>query len=94
MTLFQETDDSEPSSSDAAERAEEIAEGTPLSAGDPITAAAAFSVVYSWYNFYVKGDEAAGIFVGLWAPTLLGAASYLQQKEIYTKLEEGLFFGR
>ncbi|MFC4990043.1 hypothetical protein [Saliphagus infecundisoli] len=40
--------------------------------GDPITAAAAMSVVYSWYNFYVKGDKETGIFVVLWVPTRLG----------------------
>ena len=91
MSLFQDTDDETELSSD--ELGEEM-ENAPMSMGDPITAAAAMSVLYSWYNFYVKGDEATGIFVGLWAPTLLGAASYLQQKELYSKFEEGISFGR
>ncbi|WP_114579185.1 hypothetical protein [Saliphagus sp. LR7] len=88
MTLFQNTDDDETELSSGA------LEDAPMSMGDPITAAATMSVIYSWYNFYVKGDKETGIFVGLWAPTLLGAASYLQQKEMYSKLKEGFSFGR
>jgi len=65
-------------------------DSTPMSAGDPIATIAAGSVVYAWYNFYVKGDKEAGIFVGLWAPTLLAAASYLQQKDIIRKFKQGL----
>lgn len=91
MSLFQDTEDETELSTD--ELAEDL-EDAPMSMGDPITAAAVLSVLYSWYHFYVKGDEATGIFVGLWAPTLLGAASYLQQKELYAKFEEGFSFGR
>jgi hypothetical protein len=70
----------------------ETLEKTPLASGDPVTVAAALSVVYSWYLFYLKADKRAGLFVGLWAPTLLGAAAYFQQKELYAKLENGLTF--
>ena len=58
--------------------------------GDPVATAAGLSVLYAWYNFYVKGDKETGIFVGLWAPTLLAAASYLQQKDIVRKFKRGL----
>lgn len=91
MSLFNNTENESTVSS--GEQAAEL-EDAPISTGDPITAAAALSVVYSWYHFYVKGNEATGIFVGLWAPTLLGAASYLQQKELYSKFEEGISFNR
>ncbi|MDG5760354.1 hypothetical protein QA600_13510 [Natronococcus sp. A-GB1] len=36
--------------------------------------------------------QAGGLFVGLWAPTLLGAAAYFQQKGLYATLEDGLTF--
>ena len=91
MSLFQDTDDETEQSS--GELGEEM-EDAPMSMGDPIAAAAAMSVAYSWYNFYVKGDEATGIFVGLWAPTLLGASKYLQQKEMSSKIKDGMSFGR
>lgn len=67
-----------------------IADTMPMTAGDPVATAAAASVVYSWYKFYVKGDRVSGIFVGLWAPTLLAASSYLQQKQIMQKFKRVL----
>ncbi|WP_394739067.1 hypothetical protein [Natronococcus roseus] len=89
MTTLTESDESEPESEfDELEALEE----TPLSSGDPVSVAAALSVAYSWYLFYLKEDKVAGLFVGLWAPTLLGAAAYFQQKELYAKLEKGLTF--
>ena len=42
--------------------------------------AAGASVLFSWYEFYVRGDKASGLFVGLWPPTILAFASYIQQK--------------
>jgi hypothetical protein len=42
--------------------------------------AAIASVFYSWYNFYVQGNEQYGLFTGLWAPTLLAFANYLQNE--------------
>ncbi|GAB3680019.1 hypothetical protein GCM10028857_02150 [Salinarchaeum chitinilyticum] len=58
--------------------------------GDPIVAIAAGSVLLSWYEFYVKGEKEDGIFVGLWAPTLLALASYLQQRSVVRKFKRGL----
>jgi hypothetical protein len=50
------------------------------SAATPVALAAIGSVLYSWYNFYVQGNESYGLFVGLWAPTLLAFANYLQDE--------------
>lgn len=88
MALFQQSD--KKAASKAKEGAEKMAESTPMSAGDPVATAAGMSVLYAWYKFYIKGDAEGGIFVGLWAPTLLAAASYLQQKDIVRKFRQGL----
>ena len=40
------------------------------------------SVVGSLYIYFVTGDESLGIFVGLWAPTLI-----LASKEVEEMLE-------
>lgn len=45
--------------------------------------ASMLSVVGSLYVYFVTGDESLGIFVGLWAPTLILAA-----KEVETMLEK------
>jgi len=74
------------------EEAEEVIEEVPFSAGDPVVAAAVGSVLYSWYKFYLDEDAERGLFVGLWAPTLLAAASYLQQKDIVRRFKQGLSF--
>lgn len=87
MALFQQRDaDAE---SKAKEGVEKMADSTPMSAGDPLATAAGVSVLYAWYKFYIKGDTEKGIFVGLWAPTLLAAGSYLQQKDIVRKFKQG-----
>ena len=87
MAMFQEK--TSGSGESAGEKAEDVADSAPMSIGDPVALAAAASVLYSWYNFYVQEKEAYGIFVGLWAPTLLAAASYLQQKDLVTRLRRG-----
>lgn len=83
MALFQQE-------SNVEEKGEELMETTPMSAGDPVATLAAGSVLLAWYQFYIKGNKESGIFVGLWAPTLLAAASYLQQKDIVRKFKRGL----
>lgn len=75
---------------DVDEQREEMKERVPTSMSDPIVAIAAGSILLSWYEFYVKGDKEDGIFVGLWAPTLLALASYLQQKNLVRKVKRGL----
>lgn len=86
MALFQQK------GSDLEQKGEEMVEETPMSMGDPVATLAAGSVLLSWYQFYVKGNTESGIFVGLWAPTLLAAASYVQQKDIARKFKQGLSF--
>lgn len=76
--------------SKAREEVEKMVDSAPMSAGDPVAIAAAGSVLYSWYKFYVRSDKQGGIFVGLWAPTLLAAASYLQQKDVIQRFKKGL----
>jgi len=84
MAILQEEDDS------TKQKVDEMTDAAPVSAGDPVATAAVASVLFSWYNFYVRGDKERGIFVGLWAPTLLAAASYLQQKDIIQRFKRGL----
>ncbi|WP_240148789.1 hypothetical protein [Halorubellus sp. JP-L1] len=86
MSVFQ----NQESKSEAKEEAERMMDSVPMTAGDPVATMAVGSVLYAWYKFYVKGDREGGIFVGLWAPTLLAAASYLQQKNIVQKFKRGL----
>jgi hypothetical protein len=85
MSALEEADTT--SKTDAAS---EVTDDVPLSTGDPVMLAAALSVAYSMYEYYVQEDKVHGLFTGLWAPTLLGAATYLQQKELRTKLKNGL----
>jgi hypothetical protein len=87
MSILQEKKSKESKQMNGVER---MADRTPMSAGDPIATIAAGSVLYAWYKFYIKGDKEGGLFVGLWAPTLLAAASYLQQKDIVRKVQKGL----
>lgn len=46
---------------------------------DPFVLGSMLSIPLSWYYFFVKGDRERGIFVGLWAPTLLAIGSYFRQ---------------
>lgn len=48
---------------------------------DPTVVASVASIALAWYYFYVKGDRERGIFVGLWAPTILSLSNYLSVRE-------------
>lgn len=76
--------------SDTDEQAEQVSDRVPTSMGDPVVAMAVGSILLSWYEFYVKGDKLDGIFVGLWAPSLLALASYAQQKSIVQKFKRSI----
>jgi hypothetical protein len=90
----EELDESEEDDETAAESESAVTESEDAydAAADPIAVAAGASVALSWFLFYVKGDKEAGIFVGLWAPTLLSAAGYFEQLSISETLEKGLSF--
>lgn len=85
MTILQQEEESE-----TREEAEQMVETMPFSMGDPIVMAAMGSVLYSWYQFYINGDSDKGLFIGLWAPTLLAAGGYIQQKDAVRKLKQGV----
>jgi len=53
---------------------------------DPAMLAAGGSVVLALYTYF-SGRRELGIFVGLWAPTILGFASYYNQRQIRERLE-------
>ena len=61
--------------------------------GDIALIASAASVLLSWYEFYGRGNKAEGLFVGLWAPTILGFANYLKLRGIEDRLKQTPFFG-
>ena len=92
MAMFQQeqSEESERPSEKASEEVEQMVDGFPITAGDPIVIAAVGSVLYSWYQFYIKNEVETALFVGLWAPTLLTAASYLHQKDIVRKFKQGI----
>ncbi|MFC4358016.1 hypothetical protein ACFO0N_08660 [Halobium salinum] len=109
MTLFSSSrDDGTESTADAdesanAKTAEKAAkkakqakrsEGEPESTGgDAALGAAIASVGLSLYTYYVQGDKEQGVFIGLWAPTILGFATYLKQKSTEERLENSLLGG-
>ncbi len=74
------------------EEVKESAESAFDPVSEPVVLAAVASVAFSWYQFYVQENKVHGLFVGLWAPTLLGAAGYLKQLQIAEKLDAGLSF--
>lgn len=60
---------------------------------DPAITAATASVLLSLYQFYVRGNREMGLFVGLWAPTILAFANYDEQTRMADQLEETLGTG-
>lgn len=88
--MFQRGQQESQSKSKTKDQVGDMVDSTPISAGDPVATAAAASVVYSWYQYYVKGNTEYALFTATWAPTLLSAASYMQQKDVVRKFREGL----
>ena len=41
--------------------------------------ASMFSIVGSLYLYFIQNDEMQGIFVGLWAPTLINATKGIEE---------------
>ncbi len=50
---------------------------------DPWTVASAVSVVLALFVYFVNKDREMGIFIGLWAPTILAFANYFKQQRMY-----------
>ena len=61
---------------------------------NPIIMASAGSVMLSWYLYFMKGDREGGLFVGLWAPTILAFGSYFKQTRMHDKLDLAMGRGR
>lgn len=66
----------------------EVAERT---GGDPFIIGSMISIPLSWYYFYVEGNRERGLFVGLWAPTLLALGSYFRQIRMSEMMEQESF---
>lgn len=69
------------------EEAVQAAERTSM---DPAVLASAFSVALSWYYFFGKDEKHRGLFVGLWAPTIFGFASYFKQTRTSSMVERAV----
>lgn len=54
---------------------------------NPAIIAAAASVLLSWYQYYVRGNKEHGLFIGLWAPTLLAFSNAVRINEIVNDAE-------
>ena len=57
---------------------------------NPTIMASVGSIVLSWYLFFVAGDREGGLFVGLWAPTILAFGSYFRQTRMHAKLDQAM----
>lgn len=55
---------------------------------NPWIMASAGSVVLSWFFFFVAKRREAGLFVGLWAPTILAFASYFRQTRMHDMMHQ------
>lgn len=72
----------------------DVDKGEPESVGgDAALSAAGLSVLFALYEYYIRGNKHDGLFVGLWAPTILAFASYLKQRSMEKRLEQSLIGG-
>lgn len=49
--------------------------------------AAGLSILYSWYLFYLEGEKIQGLFVGLWAPSILSISNFVEQTGLTETME-------
>lgn len=54
---------------------------------DPVVLAAVGSVLLSWFQYYVRGNKEHGLFIGLWAPTMLAFSNGVRINDISRKVE-------
>ena len=76
------------SSESTKERTAETIQAAESRGRDPAIIAAVGSVLLSWYVFYRRGNHEQGLFVGLWAPTILAFATYVKQARVHAQLDE------
>lgn len=69
------------------DRAKESAATDAMDGSNPVVMIAAASVLFSWYQYHVRGNKHYGLFTGLWAPTLLAFASYVQDADLEETVE-------
>ena len=60
---------------------------------DPAIVASAASVILAWYQFFIRGNQEMGLFVGLWPPTILAFASYFNQTRMSNQLRSAMGMG-
>lgn len=87
MALLQSESGVEQATDAASEASKEQ---TQTRGADLALAASAASVLLAWYQFYLKGNKTQGLFIGLWPPTILAFAGYLNEKAIIDKLDQSL----
>ncbi|WP_418280471.1 hypothetical protein [Halorubrum sp. DTA98] len=49
--------------------------------------AAVGSVLLAWFQYYVRGNKEHGLFIGLWAPTLLAFSNAIRINGIAEQVE-------
>lgn len=57
---------------------------------DVAVASSVASVGLALFYYFVRGDHDRGLFVGLWAPTILGFANYMESSRARELLERTL----
>ncbi|MCL9814247.1 hypothetical protein [Natranaeroarchaeum aerophilus] len=62
--------------------------GSTMEAGaDTALIASVVSVGLALYAYFARGDRELGIFVGLWAPTILTLSNHFKQRDIEQQLQ-------
>lgn len=74
------------SSSFQQEKGQEAKATAKESSRDMTVMAAVGSIALSWYFFFVQGDRERGLFVGLWAPTLLTLSNYVSMAKVQEQM--------
>jgi len=54
---------------------------------DTALIASVVSVGLALYAYFARGDRELGIFVGLWAPTILTLSNHFKQRDIEQQLQ-------
>ena len=67
-------------------RQQQATEAATETGTDPAVIAAAASVMLAWYEYFVQGNKALGLFIGLWPPTIFAFASYFNQTRMSDQL--------